>query len=74
MFGCGSALVIWQTPDTDVTGFELTVDGAPANCTPTPIVEWWICGLTGINSGQEHSYSVSARNTYGSGPVKALDR
>ena len=69
---CGTALVIWQTPDIDVTGFDLSVDSAPAACTPIPFGEWWICGLSGITSGQPHEYSVVAHNAYGTGPVAVV--
>jgi hypothetical protein len=62
---CGNALVIWQTTDTDTTGFTVTVDDTPATCTPTTLGAWWLCGVSGLTPNQPHTFGVSIQNTNG---------
>jgi hypothetical protein len=66
--GCGTALVAWQTPDTDTTGFVLLVDGRPTGCTAFAIGDWWLCAVQALTSGQPHTFEIAARNTNGAGP------
>jgi hypothetical protein len=62
---CGNALVIWQTTDTDTTGFTVTVDDTPTACTPTTLGTWWLCGVGGLTPNQPHTFGVSIQNTNG---------
>ena len=64
-YKCGTALVIWQTTDTDTTGFTVSVDDTPTPCTPFNLDDWWLCALSGLDPNQSHTFGVSAQNTNG---------
>lgn len=70
--GCGTALVVWQTPNSDATGFDLSVDGAPVACTPLTLGEWWVCTVTGLTSDRPHTYTLTGSNSYGAGPSSTV--
>ena len=62
---CGNALVIWQTTDTDTTGFTVTVDNTPSTCTLITLGNWSLCGVSGLTPNQPHTFGVSIQNTNG---------
>jgi hypothetical protein len=62
---CGTALVIWQTTDTDTTTFTVTIDDTPTTCTPVKLDDWWLCEVSGLTPNQSHTFGVTAQNTNG---------
>ena len=62
---CGNALVIWQTTDTEITGFTVTVDDTPTTCTPTTLGTWRLCGVSGLTPNEPHTFGVSIQYTNG---------
>jgi hypothetical protein len=62
---CGTALVIWQTTDTDTTTFTVSVDDTPTPCTPFKLDDWWLCDVSGLTPNQSHTFGVTAQNTNG---------
>ena len=62
---CGTALVIWQTTDTDTTTFIVSVVDTPTPCTPFKLDDWWLCDVSGLTPSQSHTFGVTAQNTNG---------
>ncbi|MFM8594206.1 MAG: hypothetical protein ACKOCK_07440, partial [Chloroflexota bacterium] len=67
---CTSVLLIWDTPSEDGITSDVSLDGAPAECTQSgalPGIEF--CLISGLVSGSSHTVSVAWRNEYGLGPA-----
>jgi len=66
---CGTALVIWRVAGDDATTIDaqVSVDGVVVPCSPFALVDWRLCGVTGLMTGQSHTIEVRLRTNGATG-------